>query len=409
MTCQRVAIIGSHAQYLVNFRGALMQEMRAYGHEVLALAPDFDAGTRSELSAIGVEPVGISLSRTGMNPFWDLRDIIGLHAKVRRLNPDAVLAIAIKPVIYGIPAAAMARVPRRFALIPGLGYVFSEGGSPRDRIVQTTARQLYRLALRRAEAVFVQNPDDADELVTRRIVPREKVARVNGSGVDLAAWPLMDLPEPPLTFALAARLLGEKGVREYVAAARRVKAQHPEVRFLLLGALDSNPSAIREMEVASWVADGVVEWPGHVDMRPWLAQTSVFVLPSYREGVPRSTQEAMAAGRPVITTDAPGCRETVIAGENGYLVPPRDVDSLVAAMLHFVENPRQVAVMGRNSRRLAEERFDVRAINKRMLSVMGLDGTALPGQADGPRAKRKRQPALCGGGAVGGARGRPLT
>jgi glycosyltransferase involved in cell wall biosynthesis len=392
LTRQRVAIIGSHAHYLVNFRGALMQDMGAHGHEVLALAPDFDAGTRSELSAMGVEPIDISLSRTGMNPFWDLRDIVGLHAQMRRLNPDAVLAIAIKPVIYGMLAAAMARVPRRFALIPGLGYVFSEGGSPRDRIVQPIAQQLYRIALRRAEAVFVQNRDDADELVARRIVTREKIFRVNGSGVDLAAWPLMDLPRPPVTFALAARLLGEKGVREYVAAARRVKAQHPEVRFLLLGALDSNPSAIREMEVASWVADGIVEWPGHVDMRPWLAQTSVFVLPSYREGVPRSTQEAMAAGRPVITTDAPGCRETVIVGENGYLVPPRDVNSLVAAMLSFVENPRQIAVMGCNSRRLAEERFEVRAINERMLSVMGLDGTALPEQADGPLSKRERQP-----------------
>ena len=410
MTCQRVAIIGSHAHYLVNFRGALMQEMRAYGHEVFALAPDFDAGTRSELSSIGVEPVDISLSRTGINPVRDVRDIVGLHAQMRRLNPDVVLACAIKSVIYGTLAAAMARVPRRFALIPGLGYVFSEGGSPRDRIVQTTAHQLYRVALRRAEAVFVQNPDDADELVARRIVTREKIFRVNGSGVDLTAWSLMGLPNPPVTFALAARLLGEKGVREYVAAARRVKAQYPEVRFLLLGALDSNPSAIKKVEIASWVADSVVEWPGHVDVRPWLAQTSVYVLPSYyREGVPRSTQEAMAAGRPVITTDAPGCRETVIAGENGFLVPPRDVDSLAAAMLHFVENPGQIAVMGRNSRRLAEERFDVRAVNQRMLSVMGLDGSALPGHVDGPLAKQERRQALCRGGAVDGTRGQPLA
>jgi glycosyltransferase involved in cell wall biosynthesis len=383
MTRQCVAVIGSHAQYLVNFRGALMQEMRAHGHRVLALAPDFDTETRSALSAIGIEPVEISLSRTGMNPFWDLLDVVKLHAQLRRLNPDVVLAIAIKPVVYGISAAAMARVPARFALIPGLGYVFSEGGTARDRIIRKTAQHLYRVALRRAKAVFVQNPDDADELVARRMVARESVLRVNGSGVDLTAWPLMDLPDSPMTFALAARLLGEKGVREYVAAARRVKAQRPEVRFLLLGPLDSNPSAIKEEEVASWVADGVVEWPGNVDMQYWLAQTNVFVLPSYyREGVPRSSQEAMAAGRPVITTDAPGCRETVIDGETGYLVPPRDVDALVAAMLRFVENPHQVAVMGRNGRRLAEERFDVRAVNEQILSVMGLDGTALLGKAD---------------------------
>ena len=379
MTCQRVAIIGSQARYLVNFRGALMQAMQAAGHEVLALAPDFDAETRAELRAIGVEPVDVSLSRTGINPLLDLRDLVALYARLRRLQPDIVLTIAAKPVIYGTLAAALARVPRRFALLTGLGYVFSDGGSLRDRIVRLAARRLCRLALLRADAVFVQNPDDADDLVAGRIVSRDKVFRVNGTGVDLEAWPRMELPDPPLTFALAARLLGEKGVREYVAAARLVKAQNPEVRFLLLGALDSNPTAIGNEEIAAWVAAGVVEWPGHVDMRAWLARTSVFVLPSYyREGVPRSIQEAMAAGRPVITTDAPGCRETVVAGENGYLVPPRDVAALAAAMLSFVDDPRQLAAMGRNSRRLAEERFDVRAINERMLSVMGLEEASAP-------------------------------
>jgi len=369
-----------------------MQAIKAYGHEVSALAPDFDDETRSELRAIGVQPVDISLSRTGMNPLRDLRDIIGLHAHMRRLKPDAVLAIAMKPAIYGILAAAIAGLPRRFALIAGLGYVFSEGRSLRDRIVQMISRQLCRLALRRAEVVFVQNPDDADELAALDIVWRDRIVRVNGTGVDLIAWPQMDLPPPPVTFALVARLLAEKGVREYVAAARRVKARHPEVRFLLLGWIDARPSAIGEAELASWVADGVVEWPGYVDVQPWLAQTSVFVLPSYyREGVPRSTQEALAAGRPVITTDSPGCRETVIPGENGFLIPPRDVDSLAIAMLHFVENPQQVCVMGYNSRRLAEERFDVRAINERMLSAMELDRTGLPDQADGQPATRQQQ------------------
>ena len=386
-----------------------MQAMRAQGHEVFALAPNFDAGTRAELAAMGVRPVDISLSRTGLNPVWDVRDVIGLYAQLRRLSPDVIFAFTIKPVIYGILAAAMARVPRRFALITGLGYVFSEGGSLRDRIVRAMAHRFYRVALRRSEAIFMQNPDDADEFVARRIAPRDKIVPVNGSGIDLAAWPLMDLPGPPVTFALAARLIGEKGVREYVAAARQVKARHPDVRFLLLGGLDSNPSAIGKTEVASWVADGVVEWPGHVDMRPWLAKTSVFVLPSYREGLPRSTQEAMVAGRPVISTDVPGCRETVVAGENGFLVPPRDVDSLAAAMLYFVDNPQQVAVMGRNSRRLAEQRFDVRAINEKMLSVMGLDGTASPEQADGSRAPRSQQAAPREEDDGGGAREQPLT
>jgi len=407
MTCQRVVVIGSHARYLVDFRGALMQAMASQGHEVIALAPDLDPARRAQLSAMGVQPRDLSLSRTGMNPLSDLRDIIGLYVQLRRLKPQVVFAYTIKPVIYGMLAAAMARVPRRFALITGLGYVFSDDGSPRERIVQAAAQRLYRIALRRAEAIFMQNPDDADEFVSRRIVARDKIVRVNGSGVDLAQWPPLDLPVGPTTFALAGRLLGPKGVREYVAAARQVKAAHPEVRFLLLGALDTNPSAIGEAEVASWVAEGVVEWPGHVAMRPWLAQTSVFVLPSYREGVPRSTQEAMAAGRPIITTDVPGCRETVVAGENGYLVPPRDAGSLAAAMLSFVENPPQIAAMGRNSRRLAEERFDVRAINERMLAVMGLGATASRRQTSGLPAEGERPAADQGGSAVDGARRQP--
>ena len=374
MTCLHIAIVGAHARYLVSFRSPLIQAMRACGHEVSALAPDFDQETRAELSAMGVKPVDISLSRTGMNPFSDLYDVVRLYRTIRRVNPDVFLGIAIKPVVYGLFAAALARVPRRFALVTGLGYVVSESRSFRDRIVRTAARQLYRIALRKADGVFVQNPDDAKDLIARRMVASDKVVRVNGTGVDLVAWPVMDLPDLPVTFALAARLLAEKGVREYVAAARRIKSKHPKVRFLLLGGMDSNPSAIGEAEVASWVAEGAVEWPGHVDIRPWLAQTSVFVLPSYREGVPRSTQEALAAGRPVITTDAPGCRETVVSGQNGVLVSPRDVDSLVSAMLYFIDNPQQISAMGESSRRLAEERFDVRAINQKMLSVMGLDG-----------------------------------
>jgi glycosyltransferase involved in cell wall biosynthesis len=376
-----------------------MQAMNASGHEVSALAPDFDDDTRSELRAIGVTPIDISLSRTGMNPLRDIHDIFGLNAQMRRLKPDVLLTIAIKPAVYGILAAAMAQVPRRFALIAGLGFAFAEGGSPRVRVVRATARQLCRIAMRKADAVFVQNPDDAGELVAQGIVAREKIVRVNGTGVDLTDWPLMDLPDLPVTFALTARLLAEKGVREYIAAARRVKAKHPEVRFLLIGWIDTNPSAVSEAEVESWVAEGLVEWPGYVDVRPWLAQTSVFVLPSYyREGIPRSTQEALAAGRPVITTDAPGCRETVIAGENGFLVPPRDVEALTKAMLYFVENPQQITVMGRSSRRLAEERFDVRAINQKMLSAMGLEEAASLEPSQGSEAMRQQQAGLSGGG-----------
>jgi glycosyltransferase involved in cell wall biosynthesis len=172
---------------------------------------------------------------------------------------------------------------------------------------------------------------------------------------------------------LMARLLREKGIYEYVEAARAVRQQHPHARFLLLGGTDPNPGALTREEVAAWVAEGVVEWLGHVDnVRPWIASTSVYVLPSYREGKPRSTQEAMAMSRPVITTDAPGCRDTVIEGVNGFLVPVRDSAALADAMMRFIDQPELIPRMGRESRRIAEERFDVHRINRVMLVEMGI-------------------------------------
>lgn len=370
-----IAIIGNQGFSLINFRSPLISEIVARGHRVYALAPDFDAETEAQIRALGAEPVSISLSRTGLNPFRDVADVVRLRKVLAGLDLDTVLSFAIKPVIYGTLAARLAGIPNRFALIAGLGYAFGEGARAglRNALVHYTARGLYRFALSQAEKVFMQNPDDADDFVRLGIVGRDKIVPVNGTGVELDRWPpLPPVAEPP-TFMLAARLLAEKGVFDYVEAARLIKARTPAARFLLLGALDSNPTGITGAQVEKWVAEGIIEWPGHVPVRPWLAQASVFVLPSYyREGVPRSIQEAMASARPIITTDAPGCRETVIDGVNGYLVPPRDPAAVAAAMERFIAEPGLIASMGRESRRLAEARFDVREVNAAMIEAMGL-------------------------------------
>jgi glycosyltransferase involved in cell wall biosynthesis len=210
------------------------------------------------------------------------------------------------------------------------------------------------------------------ELLSRGIVPPDKIALAGATGIDLAEWPVTPLPDAPLTFILVARLLRDKGIGEYVAAARMLRADHPELRFLLLGGTDDNPASITRSEMDAWAAEGLIVWPGHVAARPWLAQAHVFVLPSYREGVPRSTQEAMAMGRAIVTTDTPGCRETVVEGRNGFMVPPRDPAALASAMHHFVDNPADIARMGSESRRLACERFDVHVQNDRLLGFMGL-------------------------------------
>lgn len=373
-----IALIAHHAGSLLNFRGDWIRDLCASGARVLCLAPDYRDEDRAAVRGLGAEPVDYSLQRTGMNPVRDLRDAWALMRLLRRVQPDATFAFSTKPVIYGTLAAWAARVPRRVAMIEGVGFVFTDGDQPlgwKRRVLRRVVAWLYRLALSRAHRVIFLNPDDRREFEVRGLVPADRGVVLGGIGVDLDAWTPAPPVRDPVTFLLVARLLREKGIVEYVQAAREVRSRHPGVRFLLLGGLDSNPGGLARAEVQSWVDEGVLEWPGHVDVRPWLAQASVFVLPSWREGVPRSTQEAMAMGRPVITTDAPGCRETIEDGVNGFRVPVRDASALAQAMLGFVQEPERIEIMGAASRRLAEERFDVRRVNA-LLSKWLLQGTA---------------------------------
>ena len=370
-----IAIIGNQAFSLINFRGPLIADMVARGHTVHALAPEIDDTAQKALRQLGAQPVEIALSRTGTNPLADLATLLSLRRSLAEIKPDVVLTYAAKPVIYGTIAAWLAAVPHRFAMIEGLGYVFiarPDGDLAKKALCQVV-KMLYRFSLRRAKRVFFLNDDDIADFTYMKLVLPHKAIKLGGIGVDLASW----LPAPPalnpITFTLVARLLRDKGVIEFVEAARLIKKRNPEVRFVLVGGRDSNPESVSEAELSAWVSDGSVEWTGHVAVRPWLEQTSVFVLPSfYREGVPRSIQEAMAMSRPIITTDWVGCRETVVEGRNGFLVPPRDASSLADAMQHFIDNPALIVDMGRQSRILAEERFDVKAINARMMEIMEL-------------------------------------
>lgn len=345
------------------------------GHSVIAFAPDHDATSRSALAALGVEAVDYPLSRAGTHPLREFSTIIALRRLLKEHRPDLVFSYFIKPVVYGSLAAWLADVPKRYGMIEGLGFSFTNDRSIsiRRKLLQWLVSSLLRLAGKSVEKLIFLNNDDLSEFVARGIIPQEKAYLLGGIGLDLADWRPIPFPDKPVTFILVARLLRDKGISEYIQAAAILRRDHPDVRIILLGGLDDNPAAITQTEVESWVAQGLIEWPGHVAVRPWLAQAHIFVLPSYyREGVPRSTQEAMAMGRPIVTTDAPGCRETVIEGVNGFLVPPRDPHALAAAMRRFVENPELIAPMGQESRRLAEERFDVHQQNAKLLATMGL-------------------------------------
>lgn len=371
----RLALISNLATSIVHFRGPLVCEMVKRGIIVYALAPDYDDVTRAEVVSLGAVPVDYSMSRTGMNPLRDILDLFRLAIQLRRLKLDATFAYFIKPVIYGTLAARLAAVPKRFAMIEGAGYVFTDDErlTLRRTLLRTFVTQLYRLGLSQANHVFMLNPDDKKLFVNEGMVPDKKVQLLNGIGLELHHYQVVEPVLQPICFIMIGRLLREKGIYDYIEAARKVKTLHPEVRFILLGSVDLNPSSISEMEARAWVAEEIIEWPGNVsDVRTWIAEASVFVLPSYREGLPRSTQEAMAMGRPVITTDVPGCRETVVQGMNGFMVPVRDPDALAQAMLTFVKQPELIASMGETSRRMAEEKFDVHKINAVILDAMGI-------------------------------------
>lgn len=377
----RVTLIGNAAATTLNFRGPLMADLVARGCQVDVLAPDWTPQQLMQLGELGAQGAVFPLARTGMNPMQDLRTLMALYQHLRRTRPDVVLTYAAKANVWGMLAAALARVPRRVAMVEGLGYAFTDGRQGRrtrkQRFVAWLLAHLYRWAFRVAHHVVVLNRDDAHDLQQSCGLTSSKTILLGGIGVPLDEWPLHPPHRQPITFTMVARLLREKGVLEFLAAAREVKRCHADARFWLLGPLDDNPGGLKEKDLQPWLQDGIAEWPGAVDVKPWLAQTSVFVLPSYyREGVPRSTQEAMAMGRPVITTDAPGCRETVIDGLNGFLVPPRDVQALVQAMLRFIEQPQRIETMGHASRRLAEERFDVRRANQIIMDALLRDSVS---------------------------------
>lgn len=369
-------IISSSSVSLVIFRGDLIKKLISLDFNVHCVAPDLstDIKTKTQLQAYGVITHDVPMQRTGTNPLRDLKALRHLYGLCRKIKPDVVLGYTIKPVIYGTLAAWLVKVPKRYALITGLGYAFTGEARGRRGLIQRMVRGLYRQALKHADLVFFQNSDD--ELLFRKLGllsqgTRSKV--VNGSGIDTTRFMQVPLPEDTPSFLLIARLLGDKGVREYVAAAARVRELYPEAQFRLVGFIDENPDSITQRELDQWTGEGHVEYLGALeDVRPAIADSNVYVLPSYREGTPRTVLEAMAMGRPIITTDAPGCRETVVEDDNGFLVPVKSVDELAEVMKRFIDHPELVAKMGQRSRAIAEEKYDVHKVNAVMLAAMGI-------------------------------------
>lgn len=371
----RYVIVNGIGDAVVAFRGALVRALVARGHEVVVSTPRPVERSADEvedaLRALGAACVFAPLDRTGVHPVREYRARRHYRELFERLRPDGVFVSNPKPVFHAITAAREAGVRHRVAMITGLGHVFISE-SIKARILRLVAVALYRRAMRDASTVLFQNGADRSEFERRGLLPAGlEVDLVGGSGVDLEAYPHSPVPAGAV-YLMVGRLLGDKGVREFVHAARLVREQRSDCRFRLAGWIDSNPAAIARDELDAWVREGVIEYAGRLDdVRSELAACSVFVLPSHREGCPKSTLEALATGRAVITTDAPGCRETVERGVNGTLVPVGDARALAEACLKFATDARLRERMGAASRALAERRFDVRAVNARIATALG--------------------------------------
>lgn len=372
---RKFLLIASYPESLLNFRGPLLRSLLSEGLDVHVAAPGLSqySKTGNQLSSLGVVLHDISLKRTGLNPLSDVITFLHFLILIFRVRPDFFLSYTVKPVIYGCLAAWLCNVPNRFALITGLGYAFQDNRNHLS-FLKNLVRFLYKIALRRTDKIFFQNPDDKLLFTGLKIInaSNNKAVVVNGSGVNLNDFVKTEHPKC-IRFLLIARLLGAKGVREYYEAALLVKDKYPDVQFGLVGWIDESPDAITEEELEYWKKSDCIEFYGRLDdVRPSIAACSVFVLPSYREGTPRTVLEAMAMGRAIITTDSPGCRETVVNGKNGFLVPIKSVSALVQSMSFFINHPESIITMGNCSRKIAEDKYDVIKVNSYMMTEMGL-------------------------------------
>jgi len=375
----KIVIIGTVASSFLSFRANLIQALLAKDHTVYAFTSQYTEEELSKIEALGAIPITYELNRGGMNPLSDAKATYALSKKIKEINPDLVFSYFSKPVIFGTLAARFAKVPRIVGMLEGLGYAFTEqpeGLSKKAKLLKSIQVLLYKIALPQLDNIVFLNPDDPKNLLETYHIKVKQVDILGGIGLDLDEYnyqPIENI-DSSINFLFIGRMLKEKGIHDFIAAAKIVKQSHPDVQFTVLGAIDPfNPGALQQSELDRLISLNIINYPGQVDnVQKWIADSHVFVLPSYREGVPRSTQEAMAIGRAVITTDVPGCRETVIDGVNGFLVEKWNPQALAEKMIYFIEHPEEIKKMGYESYRIAQEKFDADKVNKRLINMLGL-------------------------------------
>lgn len=372
----KIFIIGSVASMMINFRRELILELVDQNHEVYCLVSDYDEKSKEIIRSFGAIPLEYDLNAKGLNPLKDIKATINLIKLLKHHKPDIVFGFFVKPVIFGSIAAKIAGVKRKVGMIEGLGNAFTPLLNKRQKIktnlIKLVQILLYKFSLPLLDRLMLLNNDDKVDLIDRYKINLKSLEILGPIGVDLTKFSYQKPPLEPVSFIFIARLLAQKGIFEYINAAKIIKERYPNVKFYVYGDADeNNPFSIKKDKLEEYIKNNIIIYEGFVsDIQEKIKNTSVFVLPSHREGFPRSTQEAMAIGRPIITTNVAGCKDTVKDGENGFLIPPYDSEILAQKMLYFLQNPNEVNRMGENSRKMAEERFDIFNINKKLIKFI---------------------------------------
>jgi glycosyltransferase involved in cell wall biosynthesis len=367
----RIVVSASYGHSLINFRGELIKAMVKQGHEVICTSIEPAEIMAKQIEQLGAKYYQIPGSRTGIGLLENIRTFFRYLIVYYLLKPDLCFLYMSKPIVFGGLCGILTRVKRIVVFVTGLEVAFYSPGI-KNQLVRLFLKPMYRLVHRKSEAVFFMNQDDYKLMLKFHMVRPEQSYFVNGSGVNMDYFTKTQLPEEKVV-CMTARLVWSKGIREYLEAAGQIKLRYPEVRFLLVGGLDENPEALKKEELEEVVRLGIIEYCGYAeDVRPYLKQCSIFVLPSYHEGNGRSIVEAMATGRPVITTSAPGCKETVINGYNGFLIPVRDSKTLTDKLSVLIEHPNLRIKMAEYSYQLCKEKYDVNQVNEIFLKTLRL-------------------------------------
>jgi glycosyltransferase involved in cell wall biosynthesis len=366
---RKILYVVNDAPFFLSHRLPLALAAKAAGYHVHVATPDSPSATA--IQKHGLQFHAIPLHRSSTRIWKELASLQALMMLYRGLLPDLIHHVTIKPVLYGGLAARLTRIPAVVHAVPGLGHVFVERGL-RASLLRAAVKRLYRLAFAHGNAkVILQNPDDQALLERMRVIGSGESLLIRGSGVDMQAFAPRPEPDTIPTVILAARMLWAKGVGEFVDAARLLREQQVEARFVLVGESDpGNPSAVPVWQLEQWHDSGVVEWMGTCDDMPRIfAEAHMVCLPSYREGLPKVLIEAAACGRPIVTTDTPGCREVVRHEENGLLVPPRDAVALAAALRRLILSPALRAFLGKRGREIAVAEFGLEKVVEETLAV----------------------------------------